>query len=475
MIDVETHGSPGWWLLRAQRQLSNDVRGKRLPNGERIVGFQELFDRIEGRGPLPQGAEGLEEAYCAFQRKSRTNWTLKSVASKQERVSLTGFRTAVDNDGDGDGEAADMAKRARLFAEFPDAAKNALLVGRGYLHVGSVGGRTVVTSEDPRQTITFHDPATAATRAGVKLYRDPDDEADFGFVMLPQLKGRCRLWKAKRRIAGATIVPRVDSAWEWEIQGEELPVDEVPIYRLLNRRSGLSEITPHVDLLDRVSHGVLQRLVINAMQAYKQRATIGAVWEDAEGNPVDPDGLLSAGPGAVWDLPDGTTLWEGSQADVQGVLMAAKDDLRELSEVMSMPLPVMVPDAANQSAEGAAFNRESLVFACSEIINSFADTPSNVLAAIAAYEGDESRSDADKVVAMWADPARRSLSEMADASSKAKNDLSRQERLVKIWGYTPAEAKRIADAKRAEEMEAQAMGLFAPSRQVVASGADDAS
>lgn len=450
-IDVDIPESPGWWLMRGSRKLR-----------ELAPHYQELFDRLEGNGPLPHGAEGLEEAYRAFQRKARTNWCEKIVSSKHERMQLDGFRTAADDDLDGDQKAAELARSARLFPELNDALWNMLGVGVGYLMVGeTTDGRIVVTSEDPRQAITFHDPATTDTRAGVKLFRDVDEGIDYGYVTVLQEDGTVRRWVARKDAPRAPAPKRGISfteAWDWDddrggAEGELLACSQVPLIRFLNRR-GRGEFETHTDLLDRITHQVLQRLVIIAMQAYKQRAMIGAPSEDEEtGEPIDYDGLLVPGPGALWDLPDGVDIKEFSQADLTGVLSAARDDLRELIEVTATPLPAAIRDAANQSAEGAAFARESLVFAVSECNTAASEPAARALACIAEFAGDTARADHTRITPMWADPARRSLTEMADAASKAAGDLPLEERLVKIWGYTPERAKQLADAKRAEQMQ----------------------
>lgn len=449
-IDVEDEESPGWWMLRGARELRCQQ--------DRV---QPLIDRLEGNGPLPHGADGLEEAYRAFQRKARTNWPERIVGATRERMKLEGFRTSVDDDLDADEEAAMMARRARFFAELPDVLWFQLGCGVGYMMIGQVDGRTVATAEDPRQVVTFHDPATHETRAGFKMLHDVDAGLGYAYLFRPTEGGRCRRWVAKREIARTRkALPRAFSpqSWEWDEEkggeaGQEVLSRGVPIVRYLNDR-GVGEFELHTDLLDRITHQVLQRLVITAMQAYQQRALIGVPEEDDEGNPIDLDGLLHASPGAIWDLPEGVKLEEFTQADMQGLALASKDDIRELCAVTATPVPVLIPEGQNQSAEGAAFAKESLVFKVHERNAVTSDPAARSLALIAEYEGDESRSDPATITPIWADPARRSLAEMADAASKAREDLPLVERLQKIWGYSPEDAAKIADAKRAELQEA---------------------
>src|SRR5690606_35154798 len=75
------------------------------------------------------------------------------------------------------------------------------------------------------------------------------------------------------------------------------------------------------------------------------------------------------------------------------------------------------------------------------------------LACIAEFAGDTARADHTRITPMWADPARRSLTEMADAASNAAGDLPLEEQLAKIWGDTPERAKQPADATRAAQLQ----------------------
>lgn len=448
MIDTETFESPGWWLTRASNELTR--RAKRL---------QDLQDRIEGRGPLPHGAEGLEEAYRAFQKKSRTNWAERIVEAAAERIRLHGFATAVDSDGDGDEEATRQARAAQMFREVPKSIDEMIGLSIGYLMVGrDERGRVAVTSESPFNTITFHDARTDDVRVGAKIFADTERGWAWAYLVEALPDGGVWRWVAKREIRRSTQpTPRFSGAsWFWDEEmggdvGQRQDVSTVPVFRLLNHR-GVGDFELHTDLLDRITHQTLQRLVIVAMQAYRQRALENAPSTDEDGLAIDYS-KLHAGPGTLWDLPEGTKVWEGQQVSLDGVLGASKDDRRELAAVTGTPLPVLMPEGANQSAEGAAFSKESVIFRCEKRIELATPELARCYATVAELNGDTARAVLDRITPMWADPARRSLAEMADAATKAKDDLPLEERLIKIWGYSPDRAKQLADAKRAERLE----------------------
>lgn len=454
MIDVQTLGSPGWWMQRGAERIRKQF--------DRLNG---LIQRVNGDQPLPHGAsEAVAEAYCAFQRKARANWADTIVRSREERIRLVGFRTDVDGDSDGDQVAADQARQARLFAELPDVVYFALTTGSGPMLVGKrADGRPLVTAEDPRQIAIFRDAATNEVTAAFKVMFDDDTGVQSAYLYRI-VNGEVRLWTATHQaplLAGQ--MPQFGMGWDWGeggVAGVKLPVTHIPVV-VMTGRHGVGVFERHTDLLDRIDHETLQGLVIVAMQAYKQRAVLGAPDEDDDGNKIDWDGLLSAGPGAVWRFPDGVELSEFNETDIRAVLEMQKDSRRELSDLTSTPLRASVSDSSNQSAEGAAFAREALVFSCEDFIELANDAVAMAQALIGQWTGDTQRSDPWTIRPMWADPARRSLAEIGDVDAKAANTLPLKERLVKIWQYSPADAERIAIEKRQEMLELQAMSMFA--------------
>jgi len=95
------------------------------------------------------------------------------------------------------------------------------------------------------------------------------------------------------------------------------------------------------------------------MQAFRQRAlkadkdSGGLPRKDENGNDIDWGKIFEPAPGALWDLPPGLDLWESQSTDIQPLLMASKDDVRQLSAVTRTPLPILMPDNTNTSAAGA--------------------------------------------------------------------------------------------------------------------------
>src|SRR3546814_13069879 len=125
-----------------------------------------------------------------------------------------------------------------------------------------------------------------------------------------------------------------------------------------------SDLERHTDTLDRINHGILQRMVISLYQAYRLRAI--AV-DDDDAPETDPDtgqeinyeDLLSSDPGAFIKIPFGAKMWEGAQADLTGILSAVKDDVLYFMETTKTPLPAISYAVQQSAALGRASSRAS--------------------------------------------------------------------------------------------------------------------
>lgn len=420
----------------------------------------ELLSRYRsGDAPLPEGAAGLQDAYNRFQRKSRTNYAGLAVDATRELMLVNGFRTAVNADDDGDERAWEFWTANALEVGSAEVHDDMLTMGDGYAMVGPVDpvtGVPNVTAEDPRQIITRHDPSRPrVVLSSLKVFVDEWTGRENAYLTLPTA-----VYVAERpwRADGG---PDIDdlASWEWNVErSARNPYGVVPVVRFQNRQ-GTGDFEPHIDLLDRINLTILQRLVITAMQAFRQRATKGDLPEtDGAGNQIDYNALFRPGPGALWQLPDGVDLWESQQGSIGEILVAVKDDVREFSAVMRTPLAAFAPDGANQSAEGANFQRESQISKVADRAARAGASWEQVLALMFRFAGDEARADLTRLRTLWRAPERYSLAERADAFAKSTG-LPFDRQMVDIWGYRPSELPALR-AQRAQDMiEAQALAV----------------
>lgn len=425
-----------------------------------------LNDYVEGRPPLPEGAAGMRASYQEFQRKARTGYPEMIVEATRERMIPVGFQTGVDSDADGDAIAWDFWSRNALDVGSADVHSDMLGMGDAYVMIGAVDEATGVpniTAEDPRQVVTRHDPTRPrVVLTGLKVFTDEWTGRDQAYLLLP---GMVLVAERDTRADGSELLLDDLATWRWR-SAERAP-DIVPIVRFQNRR-GVAEFEAHLDLLNRINLTILQRLVITAMQAYRQRALTrdavsGATNEDAmaaeddDGEEIDYAAIMRPGPGALWELPAGVKLWESQQTSIQDILAAVKDDVRELSAVTRTPVGYLLPDGANQSAEGAAAMREGLVLKAEDRIARARASWEQVMSIAFQFAGDEARADLARLRAIFRDPNRYTRTENADAAAKA-TDLPWEERVTRFWDVRPADLPRLAALRNAEALTAQAAG-----------------
>ena len=193
---------------------------------------------------------------------------------------------------------------------------------------------------------------------------------------------------------------------------------------------------PHIDVIDRINLGKLQRLVITAMQAYKQRVLSGAVTgTDEDGNDIDYSRTFEAAPGAIWELPDGTSLEELGGEDIRPLIDAEKADLRDFAMVTRTPIDVFIPD--NQSAAGAQNTQKGEIQKAKKRISRFgAPMEAALLAALRVLNLDTE----ETVHVQFENPEHVGLGEKMSAAAQARTAGKSLRWIDKhIMGMTPEE------------------------------------
>jgi hypothetical protein len=449
-IDTSVRGSPGWQLERL---------AKRLRDPKRQAKFDTLDAWSRGEPPLPKGAESARAAYQAFQRFARSNFAGLVVAAPLERMRIVGVRTSADSDETGDAAANELYVRAGLPIESTEAHRMMLTLSRSYVIVGppDADGVPVVTAEDPRQVITQHDPVQQRrVLAGLKMFHDDDAERDLAYLYLP---GRVHV--AYRDTKRPLLSPSM-RAWFWDPDkggeaGQELDKlgDTVPVVRLLNER-GVGEFETHLDLLHRINHMILQRMVIAAMQAFRQRVVKGLPTVYPAGHPkagqeIDYSGQMAADPGTVWMIPGVADIWESGQVDLTPILSSVRDDVKHLAAVTRTPMHMLDPSTENQTAEGAALTREGLVFRVQDRIARVEPGWSRVMSLMFRWLGDEKRANLTQLRMMWAPAQSYSLSERLAAAAQARGTVPLKGIWSDVMGLDPDTIARY-EAWRADEL-----------------------
>jgi hypothetical protein len=466
-IDTSVPLSDGWWLEQCYIQLRDQAKA-----------CQNHWERYIGNPPMPALSPNQRDAVKWFISKARTNFERLIVAAVLSRLRIRGIRTAVDDDEGGDADAFKIWRGTRGKLWSLEVHKYMLAMGRGYVIVGKNDkGKLLVTAEDPRMVTAIVDPADPfKVHAALKLVFDPIHQEDVAYLYLP---GRIMIARRSRSVSMPTDpvntfhpqafdwAVNLDDAGNFTADSESNTVDWLqgnddedplcPVVPFFNT-DGMAEFEPHVELLDRISQQILQRMTIATVQAFKQRAMKGLPRKDPEtGQEIDYTDVFTADPAAVWNLPESVEIWESGAVDLQPILLAIRDDVKDLAAVSGTPLYTVTPDVANGSAEGASLQRETLTFKVEER-QDLTDVPHGVVVELIFRTlGDAERSKPGTAEIMWAPADRPSMAERANAIAQTKGVVPRYQQLVDIWGMDPAQADRAMTQLQTDMAIDQAM------------------
>ena len=432
-------------------QLSNG-QAVLLKSLARKQGHLNLLERYyDGDAPLPESAEGQSRAYRRFQRKSRLNLAQLSVAAVRERMVIGGFRTGAEDDDNGDREARRLWKANHLDYASADLHSLFLRFGTAYALVGFPNGSEfpVVTVEDPRQVIASTSPTEPSkVLEAIKVFSENGTHYFYWYgpdtVEVYTKAAELNIYDPER--------------WEFlEEMGN--PLGEVPVVKFTNADER-GEYEPYIDIIDRVNHMILQRLVIATTQAFRQRVLKGDFpTHDADGNEIDYNGIFESSAGSLWMIPENADVQELAQADINGILAAVRADIQDFAAVTRTPMHYLSPEGNNGSAEGAQLAREGLVFKTEDRIARATPGWSKVMSLIFRWLGDDTRATLLDLEPLWKPAERHSLSERADANSKFQ-DIPFRSRMAIVGQFSPAEIAEMESERAGEALLTEA--LLAP-------------
>lgn len=448
--------TPDWLLTSLLRQLTRDERR-----------LKRLRQYVEGDPPKPETPTAIKEdswtEFELFRKKSRTNFAELVVGACVDRTHLVGFRTAAAGDEDGDVEAERLWKLNKMDTISDRVHSDAYTYGSGYLAIDTETKRA--KQFRPWQAMVINDTLGDAV-VGVAVEHNPLQARDYAYLWMRNLDdrgngtGNVELHIAVRdreqkHYDGTfnTEVPlgtQLNQRWTWwkTVQIDE---PELPLYWFENRE-GVGEFERHTDLLDRINHMLLQRVVIATMQAFKQRALKGEFPEyDDKGNKIDWNAMFPADPGALWLLPPEADIWESGQTSIQEILSSVKDDVRDLAAVTRTPMTYFSPDAANGSAEGASLQREGYTSKVDDRKMRLEAVWRRFMSMLFRVNGDTERSEVDSIEVMWTPTEQLSLSERYSAAAQANGLLPLRTIMREVLTFTPkqmraAELERISQA-----------------------------
>lgn len=446
--DASDPGTPAWWLLRL---------------GKKLAAEQPRFDLLDnywaGNPPLPFGNKKMRESYKRLQRISRTNFALLLVESVLERLSVVGFRAGGDATDETDKQAWRQWQANCLDADSGLAHRAALIMSRSYVIVGEDPDQSpdepaqpLVTVEDPRQVIHESVPTNRRqVAAAMKTWRDDLLGRQLAVVYLPDA---VHYFIASERLSKDASSEQVWQASAWDVDvSEQYPAgmaahsfSQVPVVPFVNRPridgSGIGEFEDCIDILDRINTSILDRLVVAAAQAYRQRYATGVELEDAEGNSTAD---FDPGADLMWVVPDEKAKFgEFNVTDITPLIKGIESDIAHLGAISRTPPSYLLAAIVNASGDALSAAEVGLVSKVRERAVEFGNSWEMVYSLMSEVTGHPVGPDSE---VMWIDPQFRSLSELASANVQLMTAGVPWRTRMRKLGFTPSEIDRM-DAER---------------------------
>ncbi len=316
------------------------VLAKRLDDNRPRI--QLLKSYMDGNAPLPEAGKNTQESWKRFQRESRTNWGQLILEAVTDRIVKKGILVG----GDAQSDVAQLAQRIwrdnRMDLVFQEWLRDGLAYGQSYLTCWTgADGKAIITADSPETMIVAADPLQPwRVRAAMRAWRDVDRVLDYAIVWSEDSYQVFSRPSLETRDQGTVLKTLIQGKWDVDpANPEPVSTGSAPPVVVYNNPDGMGEYEPHIDVINRINNGILERRVIQAMEAFRQRAlkaekeSGGLPKKDADGNDINWAELFAPAPGALWNLPPGIDLWESTPTDISPFLDGSKEDILQLSAV----------------------------------------------------------------------------------------------------------------------------------------------
>lgn len=460
LTEWDVPGSDDWHLYRLATKM-----GANFPR------LKMLESYADGTFVVPVEADpSTRDAYAKYARKARLTFGATIVDQTVGRMNLRGFRTAAEDDTNGDSEANRIMRLNHFATQFRELQRDKALHGCSYLVVGlDSEGEPFLTERDQWSVVHEPDPIRPwVSQSAAILTRDEISQLDVLTLMMPGY------FRVAVKEAPNTSVPSDGSEWtpgtNWEWATGQVAhgfTESVPVVPFVNPQ-GKGEFEIHIDSLDRLTEDILQRLTIQAMQAFQQRAIetgdegLPEYYPDdhptSPGERIDYDEIYKSGPAALWLLPKGAKIWESKVVDMSSLVIPEKEDLEHLAAVSGTPLFALSPDVEG-SAEGAKLQRETIRSKILDRRQRDAEALSQAMSLLFLAYGDESRADPTEIYTMWGQIEYVSKADVAEAARAAKQ-AGKSQRFIDehIFELTPEEMELEAQNLRDEQFQNALIG-----------------
>lgn len=275
--------------------------------------YDVLWSYYDGTAPLKYTAERLREVFSKVDARFTENWCAVVIDAAMDRINLTGFQVA--NNEDATDALNDLFMATELNLDSDDAHLAALVCGEAFI----VAWRDDVTGEvqafynDPRLChIEYAPDNPREKRWAAKWWLDEDDYYHLTLYYPDHLEYYVTTNKAENVTNADAFVPAEPAV-------ASNPFGVVPVFHLRrDRRKVQSELASVLTTQDAVNKLLSDMMVAAEFGAFRQRYVI------AQAEP----GRLKNSPNEIWAIPAGdgagqpTQVGEFEQTDLSGYLTA---------------------------------------------------------------------------------------------------------------------------------------------------------
>jgi hypothetical protein len=357
--------TPAEWLPILAARMDQEMPRVRL-----------LKRYVDGDAPLPEADKNTREAWRRFQKQARTNWGRMIREAVADRVVPNGITVGGSATSPEAARAQMIWRNNRMDSVFKTWLRDGLTFADSFLTTwqsSTPGDVPVITADSPETMCVAEDPLQPwRIRAALKVWRDLDAGMDYAMVWMD---GSRQKFSRSCYVSGTGTRVRIVRMIQgnWEPVGDPVGTAGAPPVVVYHNPDGIGEFESHLDVINRINGGVLRRLSIESMLAFRSRAlkssdpkSPGLPSKDLQGNDIDWSAALPFAPGALWNLPPGIDVWESATTDIAPLLGGSKDDIRHLASSTSTPLPMLMPDNANESAAGATATNQGYLSKCGD-------------------------------------------------------------------------------------------------------------
>lgn len=350
------------------------VLAKRMDDGMPRVKLLKRY--VSGDAPLPEADKNTREAWRRFQKQSRTNWGRMIREAVADRIVPMYITVGGSHTSPEAKRAQEIWRNNRMDSVFKEWVRHGLTFAESYMTTWSganPGDTPIITADSPETMCVATDPLQPwRVRAALRTWRDLDANKDFALVWM---NGQRQQFERESTIGTRKRLHKSIHSEGWDPTDGKDPVatSGPPPVVVWHNPDDEGEFETHTDVIDRINGGVMRRLSIESMLAFRARALKstdpkhpGLPKHDKEGNVINWAEVLPFAPGALWNLPPGIDVWESVPTDIGPLLTASKDDIRHLASSTATPLPMLMPDNANQTAKGASATESAYLSKCGE-------------------------------------------------------------------------------------------------------------